>query len=681
MPTITASGLGSGLDITSLVTQLVAAEGQPATQRLDRREAQAQAKLTAYGTLKGAFDAFQTSLGTLKSASSFLSKSATSSDPTVATAKATSAAVPGTFNLDIAQLAKAQSLVSDSSLPAAQFTSLTDVVGTGSITFKFGVTNYDAVTDTFTTPSFEPNPNKVAETVQITDGSLSGIRDAINQADIGITAATVFDGTHYRLTFSVNDTGKANGLEITVADDDGNNNDALGGLSLFSFNRTSSNLLETNAAQDAALTVNGIAITSASNELSNTLDGVTLNLLQGGNSTATLTVANDANVITGNIRDFVGKYNALVGTINDLSSYDPATNTAGTLNGDSILRSLESQLSRMVSNPVAGATQGFSILADIGITRNSRDGTLVLDNVKLESVIASNPDAVTGMFAAFGQINDSLIGYSGSTAGTQPGEYAVNISQLASQGALVAQAGVAANLTITAGVNDSLSLSVDGVAAAVTLQAGTYTVSALVAELQSKINATAAFKKSDVSIAVAETAGELTVTSNRFGSASKVSVAGGNAATGLFGAAPTATDGLDVQGTIGGFDAIGSGQTLKGTNVATGLALEIKGGALGDRGLVNFTRGYAAQLGDFLSGVLVTDGIFTSVTDGLNQRIERINADREILARRLSGFEDRVRRQFSAMDVLVSQLQATSNFLNNQLASLPVIGSTTSNRK
>ncbi len=680
MATITASGLGSGLDITSLVSQLVAAEGQPATQRLDKREAEAQAKLTAYGTLKGAFDAFKTSLGALTSASSFLNKSATSSDPSVVSAKATSAAAPGSYNLDITQLAKAQTLVSDSQLPGAQFTSLSDVVGTGSITFKFGVTNYDAATDTFTTPSFEPNPDKVSKTVKITDGSLSGIRDAINQADIGVTAATVFDGTHYRLTFSVNDTGKANGLEITVADDDGDNNDAVGGLSLFSFNRTSSNLVETSAAQDAVLKVNGIDITSPSNELSNTLDGLTVNLLQGGNSSATLTVANDATVIAGNIRDFVGKYNALVGTINDLSSYDPATNQAGTLNGDSILRSLESQLNRTISTPVAGATDAFSILADIGISRNSGDGTLVLDNTRLEEVINTNPDVVTGMFAAFGQVNDSLIRYTGSNDSTQPGEYALNVTQLATQGALVAQAGVAANLTITAGVNDSLSLSVDGVTSSVTLQAGTYTVPALVAELQSKLNATTAFKDNGVSVTVAATAGELSVTSNRFGSASKVAVTGGNAATGLFGSTPTSSDGVDVKGTIGGVEGIGSGQTLKGSGAAAGLALEIQGGALGDRGLVNFTRGYAAQLDDFLSGVLVADGIFSSVKDGLNQRIERINNDREALSRRLASFEDRIRKQFNAMDVLVSQLQSTSNFLNNQLASLPVIGSTRTNR-
>ncbi len=674
MPTITSSGLGSGLDINGLVTQLIAAEGQPETQRLDQREAKAQASLTAYGTLKGAFDAFQSSLGALQSASSFLNKSVTSSDSTVATATATSDAVPGAFDLNITNIADSQSLVSDSSLAAAAFNSLSDVVGTGSITFKFGTTNYDPGSDTFTAP-FTQNPDKVPKTVQITDGSLSGIRDAINNADIGITASTVFDGSHYRLAFSVDESGVSNGLEITVADDDGNNNDSLGGLSLFSFNPTSSNLLQTRAAQDADLKINGIAISSASNTLTETLSGVTLDLLQGADSTTTLTVTNDSTVIATNVQNFVDKYNALAGTINDLTSFDPATNKAGILNGDGILRGLESQLNRLISSPVAGATDGFSILAEIGITRDPQTGTLVLDNTKLDDVIKSNPDAVTGLFAAYGQNNDSLIQFSGSSDNTVSGQYNVNITRLATQGALVAESGVTANLTITAGVNDALSLSVDGVGTSVVLQAGTYTVPALIAELQSKLNASTPLKDQDVAVTVSTTGGELTVTSNRFGSASMVAVTGGNAATGLFGAATTTNDGVDVAGTIGSFNATGSGQTLTGTNAASGLDLKVQGGALGDRGPINFTRGYATQFSNFLSNVLVPDGIFDSVTKGLNQRIEQVNNDRENLSRRLVSFEARIRQQFTAMDVLVSQLRSTSDFLTSQLASLPTIGS------
>ena len=672
MPAITSSGLGSGLDINGLVTKLVTAEGQPDTQRLDKREAKAQASLTAYGTLKGAFDAFQSSLGALQNASSFQNKSVSSSDSTVATATATRDAAPGSFALDVTNLADSQSLVSDTGLAAAQFTALSDVVGTGSITFKFGTTNYDPATDTFTAP-FAQNPDKVAKTVQITDGSLSGIRDAINNAGIGITASTVFDGTHYRLTFSADQTGASNGLEITVADDDGNNNDSLGGLSLFTFNATSSNLVQTRAAQDATLKINGIDITSASNTLTDTLSGVTVNLLQGANSTATLTVANDASVISTNVQNFIGKYNALVGTVNDLSSFDPATNKAGILNGDSILRGLDAQLDRLISTPVKGAKEGFSILADIGITRNSKDGTLVLDNTKLTAAIESNPDAVTGLFAAFGQNNDSLIRFSASTDSTQPGQYNVNITQLATQGALVAESGVAANLTITAGVNDALSLSVDGVSASVVLQAGTYTVPALVAELQSKLNASTSFKDNGVAVTVAANGGELSLSSNRFGSASKLAVTGGNAATGLFGAAPTTTDGVDVAGSIGGINASGSGQTLTGVGAASGLALQVQGGALGDRGPINFTRGFATQLSDYFSSVLATGGILDTVTAGLHQRIDQVTSDRAALSRRLASFERRVRQQFTAMDVLVSQLRSTSNFLTGQLASLPTI--------
>ncbi len=673
MSHISSPGIGSGLDVTSLVTQLVAAEGQPATQRLDRREAEVQARLTAYGTLKGAFSAFQTSLAALKDATTFQNKSAQSSDTAVATVSTTNAAVAGVFDLSVTQLAEAHSLATDTALSAAQFTSLGDVVGTGTLTFKFGTTDYDPSTDTYT--SFVQNPDKAVETVTITDGSLSGIRDAINDADIGVTASTVFDGTNYRLVFTVEDTGAANSLEITVSDDDGDDSDGAG-LSLFSFNATSNNMIQTQAAQDAMLSINGIDIQSAGNTLDKALEGLTINLLSTGS--ATLTVEKDASAISTNVSNFVAKFNALVSTINDLSSYDPATGSAGALNGDGILRSLDGQLRRILSNPVQGAADGFSILADIGITRSSDDGTLVLDNTRLDEVIKENPEAVTALFAAFGNPDDALVRFSASTDATLAGEYAINITQLASQGRLTGSA--AANLTITSGSNDTLNISVDGVSASITLQAGTYTESALAAELQSRINASDALKDNDVAVTVSVSSGVLTVTSNRYGSASKVAVTGGNAATGLFGASPTATDGVDVAGTIGGFEATGSGQTLTGTNAATGLAIVVDGGALGDRGTVRFSRGYADEIDRFLSSVLGSDGILKSVTEGLNSRIERINDDRETLARRLESLEDRLRRQFTALDTLVSQLQATSDFLTNQLASLPVIGSRSSQK-
>ncbi len=675
MTNITSPGLGSGLDVNGIVSQLVAAEQVPAQQRLDRKEADLQARLSGFGLLRSAISSFQDSLAVLADTSGYQAMTASSSDTAVAGVSVGNTAAEGAYSMSVTQLASAQSLVSDASLPAAQFSSASDILGTGALTFNFGTTSYDPDTDTYT-PPFLQNPDKGAQTVQITDGSLTGIRDAVNQADIGVSASIIFDGANYRLTFTSEDTGAANSLEITVADDDGNDTDGSG-LSLLSFNENSTNLLQTQAAQDAQVTLNGIVISSPVNTLEENIEGMTISL--SGVGSTTLTVTKDASAISTNISNFVSQYNNLVSTISDLSVFDPATGQAGILNGDALLRSVDSQFRRILAEPVTGLDADFATLANIGITRNSLDGTLELDNAMLTEAINTNPDAVTGLFAAYGTASDSLIQVSGFTDNTVGGNYAVNISQLATQGQVTGSA--AAVLSITTGVNDTLSLSVDGVAATVTLAAGSYTAATLAAELQSRVNSASEIQGAGLNVTVAENAGILSIVSDSYGSASTVTIDGGSAAADLFGASPVSTAGVDVAGTIDGVAATGSGQVLTAASGgAEGLAILVKGGSPGDRGSVSFSRGYADQLGSVLSSMLDDDGIFASVTDSLNDQISSINDDREALARRMESYEERLRAQYTALDVLVSNLTAMSDFLTTQLNSLPVIGANNQRR-
>ena len=669
---ITSTGLGSGLDIENLVSQLVTAEGRPARQRLDRNEAELQARISAYGTLKSSFSAFQSSLNSLTSLSSFQSKSASSSDKEVATVTSTNAAAAGSYDLEVFDLARAQRLVSDPAA-GADFTALDDVVGTGTLTFSFGIVGYDAGTDSVT--GFTQDPDQAVRTVEITDGSLTGIRDAVNAADIGVTASIVFDGTNYRLSFAAEDTGAANAMQISVSDDDGNDSDAAG-LSRLNFNETTSFMLQNQAAQDASASLNGIAITSASNTLDTAVEGVTFNLLAAG--TTAVTVKSDPGAITKNVEAFVNGYNQLSSTIKQLSSYNPETGRAGVLNGDATLRGLESRLNRILGTPLEGADSNYQILAQIGITRNARDGSLELDKSRLEAAIQDNPEAVTGLFAAFGQSADDEVGYLSASEDTRPGDYAVNITQLATQGQLTGSQ--AAGLTITAGSNDTLEVKVDGISASLTLAAGTYTAAELAAQIQSGLNGTEAFRDNDVGVRVSESGGVLSMLSDRYGSASKIEITGGSAATDLFGAAPTSSDGVDVAGTIGGVAATGSGRILTGSGDAAGLKLEITGGATGDRGTLNFTRGFADQLNTLVSGLLDDDtGLFDPLTESLQDRVSRIEDERLELNQRLENLEERYRAEFNAMDRILGQLQGTSDFLTRQLETIPVIGQ--SNRR
>lgn len=666
MASITSPGIGSGLDINSLVTQLVEAEKAPQTARLDTKEAQLQARLSAFGTLKGALSSLQTSLSGLTSLSTYRGRTATSSNTDVLTATAASIASAGRYQISFTGLATAHKLATDPVNNAnARFDAVTDVVGTGTLTFKFGTTDYNADTDTYT--SFDQNAGRPSYTVEITDGSLQGIRDAINGAGMGITASIIFDGSHQRLALSADETGAANSLEITVADDDGNDTDAAG-LSLLAFNSAATHLAQTQAARNVeGLTVDGIAVSSGSNSLTDVINGLKIDLKEPGS--ATLSVEYNKNSVSSAVSSFVEKYNGLISTIADLSKYDPETGQAGLLNGDGVLRTIESQVRRVFSQVVGGLGGPYRQLADIGISRSARDGSLVLDNVKLQAAIDGNFDAIAGMFTAYGTVTDSLIQYQSASDVTRAGTYDVNITQLATQGRFTGSQ--AANLTISAGVNDTLSVLIDGVSASVTLSAKTYaSATALAAELQSRLNSHADLRLRGVSVKVTETGGVLTLTSDSYGSASRISVTGGSARNGVFGLAPTSIDGVDVAGTIGGVEATGKGQKLTGAGVALGLELMVIGGVTGNRGSVAFSRGYAEQLNNVLDQLLQTDGIFGSVTDGINRGIRTIENQREQVERRSLAYEERIRAQFSAMDVLVAQMKSTSDFLTQQLEGL-----------
>lgn len=665
MASITSStGLGTGLDINSLVSQIVAAERAPAVSRLDRREGELQARLSAFGTLKSALSSFQTSLASLKTASTFQNKSASSSDEDILSASTNSTVAAGSYAISITQRAKSHSLALDTSIGAdAQFTSESDVLGTGTLTFKFGTTTTGPY-------GFTQDPDKATKTVEITDGSLRGIRDAVNDADIGVTASIVFDGTYQVLTF-VSDSGEKNSMEITVSGDSVGTDADAQGLSLLNYNNSNQTLKQNVAGQDAKFSINGVSVSSETNIVTTTISGLTLNLL-ADTGDVTLTISDDVAAVSNNISNFVAKYNALISTINDLSSYDPDTKQAGLLNGDGVLRNITSQIRRAISNPVEGLSGSATILADIGISTSSTDGTLVLDNSKLDTALKSNLQDVIALFSSTGAPTDSLVEYISSTDQTKVTSHAVNITTLATKGNTTGS--VAANLTISAGSNDTITLAVDGVSTTITLTAGIYaSAAALATEVQSRINGSSELSDAGKSVSVTETGGVLTITSNSYGSDSKVNISGGNGRTDLVGASPVDTYGLDVAGTIGGYEATGEGQFLTGTQGASGLKLKIDGGTTGDRGTVEFTRGYAQQLNDMLDELLDSDGLFTTVTEGLDNGIKGIGLEREALDRRITTIEGRVRAQFIALESLVATLRASSDFLTQQLASLPKI--------
>lgn len=655
---LSSPGIGSGLDINGIVKQLMAVEQRPLAS-LDSKEAKQQTQLTAFGSLKGALSSFQSSLAALANPAKYTAIAASIADNTLANVSAAPAAGTGSHSIEIQTLAQSHKLKS------ANFATTTTAVGSGTITLQFG---------TYSGGTFTLNPDKSAQSITIapSNASLAGIRDAINLANTGVSASIVNDGTGNRLVIASKDTGLSNALKITTTDDDANNTDNAG-LSQLVYDASTggtTNLTQTVAASNATLVIDGISISKASNKITDAIEGVTLDLLKTNpGSTTTLNLSRDTASIQGAVTSFVKAYNDLNKTIVDLSKYDTATKRASILTGDSTIRSVQTQLRNTISDPLTTAGGGLSLLAEVGISFQV-DGTLKLDSTRLSKVMSDSTKDVSTLFASIGKTSDSLVSFVSAQSDTANGSYSLNVSQMATQGKAVGNA--AAALTVNTGVNDTLNLTIDGVSANVTLAAGTYTAASLAAEIQSRINGASAFSSAGIKVTLSESAGVLTMASNRYGSASTVSITGGNGKADLFGT-PVETIGIDVAGTINGVTATGSGQTLTGAASSSGLVLKITGGSTGARGTIDFAHGFATKL-DKAVGEMLKGRLIDSRIDGINSTIKDIGSQREALLQRLENVEKRVRAQFTALDATIASMTQTSNFLQQQLSRLPGTG-------
>lgn len=680
---ITATGLGSGLDISGLVSQLVAAERQGSDLQLDRQNAKFSSKFSALGTLKGSLATFQSTLAGLNTLSNFGKNTASSSASTELSATVDSTAVPNNYSVDITQLATTHSLSS-----VAFADSDTTTLGTGTLTIRFGTTDYTPEIVPPDTPApevytgFVLNPESSTANIVIdgTNNTLEGIMGAINTADIGVSAAIVNDGTGFRLLLTSDATGKANSLEINVNDDDLNDSDTLG-LSRFVFSSAATNMDQTAAAKNANFSVNGLAVVSDTNTVESAISGVKLNLNKISTSTINLSIQADTGSVINGVSNFVAGYNNFINTVNSLSAYDAEKNIPAVLVGDFALRSINGQVDNILRNAVTGLSGAISNLSELGITTES-DGTLVVDATKLNAALAAYPDEVAQIFAAIGTPDDADITFKTSSGATVVGDYSVNITTLATAGVHTG-AGVlpdfpgVGTLDIDAD-NDEITFEIDGIdIGSITLTAGTYTTGDdLADEIQAQINGTTAMRDAARTVDVVYDSGtnSFSVTSSSLGSASTVNILAidTNTAAELGFSVSSGVDGLDVAGTINGSAATGTGNVLiaDAGSDAEGLSLTIAGSTTGARGSVNFTRGIANQLNVLFDQVLDVDGPLEDRIDSFQTQIDEIAERRAKLDLRWETVEARYTRQFNALDILLAGMESTSSYLENQFANL-----------
>jgi len=526
--------------------------------------------------------------------------------------------------------------------------------------------------------SQDGSQNMGTVTLDTKDQSLQGIRDAINKANIGVTATIVSDGgdNPYHLVVTSNKTGASSAMKISVDGVDGQPPDAAI-ASLMGYDPGGAQgLTQTSGAQDTKLTMNGIEVTSKSTTVADAIQGVSLDVATLGSST--LTVTKDTGTVSDSINAFVKAYNTLNSTIAGLTSYNADTKTGGVLQGDSSVRSIQSQLRRQLTASVEGLGGKLTTLSQVGISFQ-KDGSLAVNSSKLNDAIANNFSDIGGLFAAMGAASDGAISFDKSTAATKPGEYAVNITKMASQGklasdtALTGSTKIAANTTWTVTLNQTdpaTETKVQNIA----IPAGTYDNTQLAAVLRAAINGNSTFAGAgDAVEATVGSDGKLSLASSKYGEMSNISIAGvtGTAVSDIFGGA-SATKGSDVEGTIGGVAATGNGQTLTaaGGSNAEGIQLTIKSGDVGDRGTVTFSQGYAYQLTLLSATFTGKDSILQGKTDGLNVSIKSVADQRDKFSERLTAIEARYRAQFTALDTMLSSMQSTQNYLTQQLAAI-----------
>lgn len=365
---IRAGGIGSGLDVESIVSQLVALERRP-INRVQTQQAQVNAQISAYGSLKSKISEFQSAMASLGSASSFRLFQGTSSNESVFTANVGSEALAGSYSVDV------QSLAERDKIAFGPFADSNTAVGSGTLNLSVG------------SESFSIN-------VGATD-TLASIRTAINEAsdNTGVTATIVNSDDGARLVLSSNETGTDNALTVTATGDgDGNDSDNAGLSALTYVSGGTSYATSISTATDAVVEIDGFAVTSSSNTISNAIDGISFTAKSVG--TASLEVSRDDEAILEAVNQFADAYNALRSEVNKQRS--------GQLEADSTLLSIERALSEVMNAGSEISGSSFRYLIEAGVSVNE-EGVMEVNEDTVTEKLNNDFNSFVNLFAADGE--------------------------------------------------------------------------------------------------------------------------------------------------------------------------------------------------------------------------------------------------------------------------------------
>jgi flagellar hook-associated protein 2 len=391
MASISSAGIGSGLDVNGIVTQLMAIEKQPLTQ-MQSAASKLNDKLSSYGKIQSYVSSLRDAASRLTAPANWAQTSATSADASVVSASTGSAASAGAYSIQV------QSLASSQALSSGKFAASTTAVGSGTLHIELGTWKTSPAGFTERVPA-----GSVTITIDPSANSLGDIRDKINAAHGGVSASIVTDTGGARLVLRSTATGAENGFRVSATDDaSASGTTGLGvlgyppvdpppiGMDAMALNQS---------AADASAKVNGLIVSSASNTFDNVIDNLTFKVNKVSSSPVDVTVASDNTAIKKLVTDFASSYNDLAKFFSDQTAYDANTKTAGTLQGDSSVNGLRAQMRNIIGDTLGGSGAGaFTRMAQIGLNPQA-NGTLTVDASKLDTALGKISD-VKALFMA-----------------------------------------------------------------------------------------------------------------------------------------------------------------------------------------------------------------------------------------------------------------------------------------
>jgi flagellar hook-associated protein 2 len=402
MASISSAGIGSGLDVNGIVTQLMTIEKQPLKQ-MQTQAGKLNDRLSSYGKIQSYVSSLRDAASRLTAPANWAQTSATSADASVVSASSGSAATAGAYSIQVQNLASSQALSS------GKFAASTTAVGSGTLHIELGTWKTSPAGFTERVPA-----GSVTITIDPAANTLGDIRDKINAAHGGVSSAIVTDSGGARLVLRSSETGAEDGFRVTATDDgSGSGTTGLGvlgyppvdtpppGFDAMALNQS---------AADASAKINGLTVTSRTNTFDNVIDGLTFKINKVSSSPVDVTVASDTASIKKLVTDFASAYNDLAKYFSDQTAYNASTKVAGALQGDSSANGLRAQMRAIASDTLGGAGAGaYKRLAEIGLNPQA-NGTLSVDGAKLDAALGKIGD-VKALFMASDDSSASSTGF------------------------------------------------------------------------------------------------------------------------------------------------------------------------------------------------------------------------------------------------------------------------------